>query len=256
MCGIVAYCGNAQAADILVAGLQRLEYRGYDSAGVAIIQKSEDSGGKQESKRQKSAAPKADGAEATIKICKQAGKVANLAKACENSDVKGTLGIAHTRWATHGPPTDRNSHPHVSCDGKIAVVHNGIVENFAALKTKLEGLGYKMASDTDTELIAHLIYDVRKKKAMPLEEAVRQALTQVHGAFGLGVVCADEPDILIGARRGSPLILGIGDDEYVLASDASAVIERTRRELAATKRELETKFNAGMENAAVGQNTQ
>jgi glucosamine--fructose-6-phosphate aminotransferase (isomerizing) len=229
MCGIVAYCGNAQAADILVAGLQRLEYRGYDSAGVAIIQKSEDSGGKQESKRQKSAAPKADGAEAKIKICKQAGKVANLAKACENSDVKGTLGIAHTRWATHGPPTDRNSHPHVSCDGKIAVVHNGIVENFAALKTKLEGLGYKMASDTDTELIAHLIYDVRKKKAMPLEEAVRQALTQVHGAFGLGVVCADEPDILIGARRGSPLILGIGDDEYILASDASAVIERTRR---------------------------
>ena len=276
MCGIVAYCGNAQAADILVAGLQRLEYRGYDSAGVAIIQKSEDSG-EAPTKRQKSAAPKASEGGAKIKICKQAGKVANLAKACENSDVKGTLGIAHTRWATHGPPTDRNSHPHVSCDGKIAVVHNGIVENFAALKKKLQDLGYKMQSDTDTELIAHLIYDVRKqtqsrlmverrpsagpgfasggpgvgegkphsavgsaqvargrrhaphrpapldtapprlpvcrKKAMPLEEAVRQALTQVHGAFGLGVVCSDEPDVLIGARRGSPLILGIGDDE-------------------------------------------
>ena len=162
MCGIVAYCGNAQAADILVAGLQRLEYRGYDSAGVAIIQKSEDSG-EAPTKRQKSAAPKASEGGAKIKICKQAGKVANLAKACENSDVKGTLGIAHTRWATHGPPTDRNSHPHVSCDGKIAVVHNGIVENFAALKKKLQDLGYKMQSDTDTELIAHLIYDVRKQ---------------------------------------------------------------------------------------------
>ena len=165
MCGIVAYCGNAQAAEILVAGLQRLEYRGYDSAGVAIIQKGDENSAKPDSKRQKSAAPKATEGEAKIKICKQAGKVANLAKACENSDVSGTLGIAHTRWATHGPPTDRNSHPHVSCDGKIAVVHNGIVENFSALKTKLESQGYKMQSDTDTELIAHLIYDVKQQTA-------------------------------------------------------------------------------------------
>jgi len=226
MCGIVAYLGAAEAKDILVAGLQRLEYRGYDSAGVAIMQTGGEA--KHDSKRQRSAAASKSG-EASIKVVKQAGKVANLKKACDSTDTAGSIGIAHTRWATHGPPTDRNSHPHCSVDGKIAVVHNGIVENFAALKTKLEGLGYKMASDTDTELIAHLIYDVRKQKAMPLEEAVRQALTQVHGAFGLGVICSDEPDILIGARRGSPLILGIGEDEYVLASDASAVIERTRR---------------------------
>jgi glucosamine--fructose-6-phosphate aminotransferase (isomerizing) len=182
---------------------------------------------KHDSKRQRGAAAKEAGPH--IKVVKQQGKVANLKKACEGGGVESTLGIAHTRWATHGPPSDRNSHPHCSIDGKIAVVHNGIVENFQALKTDLERKGYKMASDTDTELIAHLIFEVRKQKMMPMEEAVRQALTQVHGAFGLAILSADEPDILIGARRGSPLILGIGDDEYVLASDASAVIERTRR---------------------------
>ena len=163
MCGIVAYLGAAEAKDILVAGLQRLEYRGYDSAGVAIMQTGGEA--KHDSKRQRSAAASKSG-EAAIKVVKQAGKVANLKKACDSTDTTGSIGIAHTRWATHGPPTNRNSHPHCSVDGKIAVVHNGIVENFAALKTKLEGLGYKMASDTDTELIAHLIYDVRKQSTL------------------------------------------------------------------------------------------
>ena len=203
MCGIFGYLGHQEALPILVEGLRRLEYRGYDSTGVAVN----------------------DGN--SIQTYKTVGRVADL-KAILPAEVRGSLGIAHTRWATHGPPTDRNSHPHLSCDGKIAVVHNGIVENFAALKTKLEGLGYKMQSDTDTELIAHLIYDVRKKKAMPLEEAVRQALTQVHGAFGLGVVSSDDPDILIGARRGSPLILGIGEDfeRFVKARDDQIVAPR------------------------------
>ena len=139
------------------------------------------------------------------------------------------MGIAHTRWATHGPPTDANAHPHISQDGLLAVVHNGIVENFKALREELVRKGYTMRSDTDTELIAHLISDVRRQKWMPLEEAVRQAMTQVHGAFGIAVMCADEPEMMIGARKGSPLILGIGSDEYILASDAAAVIERTKQ---------------------------
>ena len=231
MCGIVAYLGAAQAKDILVSGLQRLEYRGYDSAGLAVMQQTAQPPAAAEpvhspTKRQRSSNA---GSGHRIKVVKAAGKVSNLAKACESPDVAGSLGIAHTRWATHGPPTDRNAHPHMSADGKLAVVHNGIVENFVALRAELTRKGYTMASDTDTELIAHLISDVRKQRPMPLEEAVRQALTQVHGAFGLAVLSSDEPDLLIGARKGSPLILGIGDDEYLLASDASAFLERTRR---------------------------
>jgi glucosamine--fructose-6-phosphate aminotransferase (isomerizing) len=227
MCGIVAYMGPAQCKDILVNGLQRLEYRGYDSAGIAVMKEGAGEA-KHDAKRQRGGASKPE-AGAHIKVVKQQGKVSNLKKACDGGGVESTLGIAHTRWATHGPPSDRNSHPHCSVDGKIAVVHNGIVENFQALKTDLERKGYKMASDTDTELIAHLIHEVRRQKMMPMEEAVRQALTQVHGAYGLGIICSDEPDILIGCRRGSPLILGIGEDEYLLGSDASAIVERTRR---------------------------
>uniref|UniRef100_A0A7S0P2V0 glutamine--fructose-6-phosphate transaminase (isomerizing) n=1 Tax=Calcidiscus leptoporus TaxID=127549 RepID=A0A7S0P2V0_9EUKA len=165
-----------------------------------------------------------------IKVVKTAGKVSTLSTACErDSETSGTLGIAHTRWATHGPPNDVNAHPHLSTDGSLAVVHNGIIENFRALRSELIRKGYTMRSETDTELIAHLISDIRSKQWMPLEEAVRQALSQVQGAFGIAVLAADEPHKLVGARKGSPLILGIGDDEYLLASDASAVIERTRR---------------------------
>ena len=164
-----------------------------------------------------------------ISVVKCAGKVSNLTSACSEENSAGTMGIAHTRWATHGPPTDVNAHPHISEDGTLAVVHNGIVENFTALRAELQRKGYTMRSDTDTELIAHLISDVRRQKWMPFEEAVRQAMTQVHGAYGIAVMCADEPDMLIGARKGSPLILGIGTYEYILASDAAAVIERTKQ---------------------------
>ena len=213
MCGIVAYMGASEAKDILVGGLQRLEYRGYDSAGLAVMQQAVGSAPgdvAHDAKRRRSVSTSSS---YHIKVVKTAGKVANLAKACESPDVAGSMGIAHTRWATHGPPTDRNAHPHVSSDGTLAIVHNGIVENFVALKAELKRKGYTMVSDTDTELIAHLISDVRKQQPMPVEEAVRQALTQVHGAFGLAVLSSDEPDRLIGARKGSPLILGIGEDE-------------------------------------------
>jgi len=154
---------------------------------------------------------------------------ANLTNSCSPENSSGTLGIAHTRWATHGPPNDVNAHPHISHDGKLAVVHNGIIENFKSLRAELQRKGYVMRSETDTELIAHLITDVRKGTSLPLEEAVRQALRLVSGAFGIAVIHEEEPDLLIGARKGSPLILGIGVDEYILASDASAVIERTKQ---------------------------
>ena len=250
MCGIVAYLGKAQAKEILLGGLQRLEYRGYDSAGLAVVQPSEgsassvavagaivnpplgvargemkplDRDSSTEIKRRRTMGVH------RISVVKRAGKVSNLTSACSQDNSAGTLGIAHTRWATHGPPNDVNAHPHISHDGQLAVVHNGIVENFSSLRAELQRKGYVMRSDTDTELIAHLIDDVRKAKWMPLEEAVRQALSQVEGAFGICVLAADEPDLLIGARKGSPLILGIGADEYILASDASAVVERTKQ---------------------------
>ena len=236
MCGIVAYIGKAQAKDILISGLQRLEYRGYDSAGLAVMQVSATAGtaagGSQEPspdgtgvKRRRTGI----GGGHRISVVKKAGKVANLTTACSSENSAGTLGIAHTRWATHGPPNDVNAHPHISADGTLAVVHNGIVENFSSLRAELQRKGYVMRSETDTELIAHLITDVRSASWLPLEEAVRQALSQVHGAFGLAVIATDEPDRLIGARKGSPLILGIGKDEYILASDAAAVIERTKQ---------------------------
>ena len=247
-CGIVAYLGKAQAKAILLSGLARLEYRGYDSAGLAVMQydtenknnttaadspeggpsdapKISPSGGSGGVKRRRSVS----GSGHRISVVKRTGKVSNLSTACSEENSAGTMGIAHTRWATHGPPTDVNAHPHISHDGTLAVVHNGIVENFKALRAELERKGYTMLSDTDTELIAHLISDVRRQKWMPLEEAVRQAMTQVHGAYGIAVMCADEPDMLIGARKGSPLILGIGQDEFILASDAAAVIERTKQ---------------------------
>jgi glucosamine--fructose-6-phosphate aminotransferase (isomerizing) len=215
MCGIVAYLGNAQAKEILLSGLARLEYRGYDSAGLAVMQVTAGAGAVVEPSGEQSneAKRRRTSSGHRISVVKRAGKVSDLSAACSTDNSAGTLGIAHTRWATHGPPNDKNAHPHISHDGQLAVVHNGIVENFTSLRAELQRKGYVMRSDTDTELIAHLITDVRKAKWMPLEEAVRQALSQVTGAFGLAVIAADEPDLLIGARRGSPLILGIGADE-------------------------------------------
>jgi len=222
MCGIVAYLGNDHATPFLVGGLKRLEYRGYDSAGVALLV-----GGSSK-----------DGAH--FEVVKRAGKVANLESVLPShtNGSRPTIGIAHTRWATHGPPTDINAHPHLSQNGRIAVVHNGVIENYAALREQLTRKGYTPISQTDTELFAHLIEDVQRTGGLPLDAVVRQALTQVQGAFGIAVLSLDDPDTLIGARRGSPLIMGVSDpnaeeheQSFFLASDASAVVEHTRHVL-------------------------
>ena len=210
MCGIIAYLGHRAVTEILVNGLRRMEYRGYDSAGVGVI----------------------DGNSGALKVVKRVGKVINLEKALLNQPVNGTLGIAHTRWATHGAPSDLNSHPHCNASSSIAVCHNGIIENYASLKTDLQSRGYIFQSETDTEVLAHLIDEVRKADEwMSLTDAVGMALKQVRGTFGVCVVDRNDPDVLVGARQGSPLILGIGEegDEYFLASDASAIVQYTNK---------------------------
>jgi glutamine---fructose-6-phosphate transaminase (isomerizing) len=204
MCGIVGYIGNREASEILVKGLRRLEYRGYDSAGVAIVN-------------------------GTLDIRKKKGKVDELANLLEQRPAPGTLGIGHTRWATHGAPSDLNAHPHVDTEGRFALVHNGIIENYGAIRKSLKAKGYEFKSETDTEALVHLVDDVRKSTGLPLDEAVRQALTQVVGTYGVVVVSEDDPDMIIAARKGSPLILGIGEGEYFVASDASPLIEHTRQ---------------------------
>lgn len=203
MCGIVGYIGFREAMPILLDGLKRLEYRGYDSAGISVI-----SGRKLETAR-------------------ASGKISELEGILKQQPMHGFLGIGHTRWATHGAPTERNAHPHVSFDGKIAVVHNGIIENYAALKAKLVEEGIEFKSDTDTEVVAHLIARFYQGD---LKKAVLQALAKLEGAFGLAIVCSDQPDVLIGARRGSPLIFGIDEDnEFYLASDVSALVNYTQK---------------------------
>jgi len=211
MCGIVAYLGRKAAQPILVEGLKRLEYRGYDSAGVAVLD---------------------DG---SIRVTKTRGRISALEEILDEPRSCDTLGIAHTRWATHGQPNTVNAHPHLDWTGKIAVVHNGIIENYAALRTWLQNEGVTFRSETDTEVIANLIgyiYANESETAMTddqnaFEWAVQQALRKLHGTFGLAILCADFPDTLIGAKRGSPLILGVGDAEYILASDAAAIVEHT-----------------------------
>ena len=203
MCGIVGYIGDQGAEPLLMEGLQRLEYRGYDSAGLAIV----------------------DGG---LAVRKQRGKVGQL-KAVLNGGLPGTLGIGHTRWATHGFPNDLNAHPHTNAAGDFALVHNGIIENYTALRERLKRKGYAFRSETDTEALVHLIDDVWKTTGLPLEEAIRQALTQVVGTYGIAVVSAADPDLLIGARKGSPLILGVGEGEYYLASDAAPLVGHTRQ---------------------------
>lgn len=201
MCGIVGYVGDRIATPMLLEGLKRLEYRGYDSAGVAIM-----NGNGVETRR-------------------AAGKIARLEAAIAEDPPQGTMGIAHTRWATHGPPTEMNAHPHASQNGKIAVVHNGIIENATALKSGLEARGYVFKSDTDTEVLAHLI---EVAYAGNLEAAVIEALRQCDGTYGLAAITSDEKDKIVAARKGSPLLIGVGDGEYFIASDASAVLAHTR----------------------------
>ena len=205
MCGIVGYIGTKQAKDLLLTGLHRLEYRGYDSAGLAVV--SEDG----------------------LQVSKKEGKVDALERQVEGDAMVGTLGIGHTRWATHGHPNDKNAHPHVSGGGDFALVHNGIIENYNTIRSRLRDKGYVFESDTDTEALVHLIDDVQRRTGLPLEEAVRQALTQVVGAYGIALVSAEDPDLLIVARNGSPLILGVGDGEYFVGSDAAPLVEHTRQ---------------------------
>ena len=205
MCGIVGYVGPQEAAPILLEGLRRLEYRGYDSAGVAILN------GK------------------GVETIKRSGKIVELAEALDQERPKGTCGIAHTRWATHGAPNQVNAHPHLSMDEDIAVVHNGIIENARALKTKLTALGFKFRSETDTETVVHLIDHAFKLGAKTLEDAVAAALLEVEGAYGIAVISSRDPGKIVVARHGSPLLLGIGKDgEYLVGSDAAAVVAHTR----------------------------
>jgi len=201
MCGIVGYVGPRQATPILLEGLRRLEYRGYDSAGVAV-QNGRGFG-----------------------VVKLAGRVAGLCHQLETEPLSGTSGIAHTRWATHGAPTQRNAHPHVDCHGRIALVHNGIIENAGTLREALARAGHQFTTDTDTETLVHLIEDA---PGATLEARVNSALDHVEGTYGLAVISADEPGKLVAARRGSPVLLGIGEDEFFVASDASAVLAHTR----------------------------
>ena len=202
MCGIVGYIGQNEALPILVGGLKKLEYRGYDSSGVALIE---------------------DG---KIETVRASGKIAALEDKLKTKPLHGHVGIAHTRWATHGAPTEQNAHPHQSFDGKISIVHNGIIENYAILKKKLQAEGVEFKSETDTEVVAHLIARYYKGN---LKEAVLKAISKIEGTFGLAVICKDEPGTMIGARRGSPLILGIGQNEFYLASDVSAIIMHTQK---------------------------
>ncbi len=202
MCGIIGYVGKKDAVPILLEGLHRMEYRGYDSAGIAIL------------------------AHDGVIVEKTAGKIALLEKKVKDVLPSGTTGIAHTRWATHGEPTTENAHPHLDCTGKIAVIHNGIIENFTVLKSKLLDEGHVFTTETDTEVLAHLI---EKYYEGNLEEAVGSALSLVEGTYGIAVICADSPGKIVGARKGSPLVVGVGKNEYFLASDVAAMLRHTKQ---------------------------
>jgi glutamine---fructose-6-phosphate transaminase (isomerizing) len=203
MCGIVAYIGPREACPILIKGLHRLEYRGYDSAGVAILN-------------------------SELKLFKSKGKVSDLEMMIEGKDLTGTIGIAHTRWATHGEPNDVNAHPHFSYSKDLAIIHNGIIENYAPLKSELIKRGYSFVSETDTEVLIHLIEDIQLNEHVTVSEAVQIALNQVVGAYAIVVIDKNDPDTLVVARKGSPLVVGIGDGEFFVASDATPIVEYTR----------------------------
>ncbi len=203
MCGIVGYIGYRDAYPIIIKGLHRLEYRGYDSAGISLLDKE-------------------------LKVYKKAGKVIDLENFVKDLDLKATIGMGHTRWATHGAPSDRNSHPHSSGDRKLTIIHNGIIENYGILKETLINKGHVFKSDTDTEVLIHLIEDIRNETGMDLREAVRVALTKVIGAYAIVIMSEDEPDLLIAARKGSPMVIGVGKGEYFIASDATPIVEYTK----------------------------
>lgn len=206
MCGIVGYIGAQEAYPILIKGLHRLEYRGYDSAGVALLN---DAG--------------------ELNVFKTKGKVENLEKYCQGKDISGSVGIAHTRWATHGEPSDVNAHPHYSQNETLALIHNGIIENYQSLKELLLTKGYTFKSETDTEVLVQLIEYVKEENNLTLFEAVQQALSQVVGAYAIGIIERNNPNLLVTARKGSPLVIGVGEGEYFLGSDASPIIEYTKQ---------------------------
>ena len=217
MCGIVGYCGPKCATNILLDGLKRLEYRGYDSAGIAVEQGS------------------------GIVVAKRTGKIQDL-RSVVPDDFAGNCGIGHTRWATHGGVTDANAHPHCDASGKVAVVHNGIIENYMQLKARLTGEGYVFKSETDSEVLPHLIAYYYEGD---LEKAVRSALRQIKGTYGIAVLHADEPGRIVGARNGSPLVVGIGEGEMLLASDVTAMIAHTKQVVYMEDGEIVSMTNAG-----------
>ena len=204
MCGIVGYTGPRQAYPIILKGLKRLEYRGYDSSGVALLNNGE------------------------LNVYKKKGKVAELEESLVGAKLDAHIGIGHTRWATHGEPNDRNAHPHSSASGRLAIIHNGIIENYAQLKTELLNKGYTFTSDTDTEVLLNFIEDIQKNSDSTVEEALRIALKRVTGAYCILLLDREDPDTIIAARKGSPLVIGIGKGEHFLASDASPIIEYTK----------------------------
>ncbi|MEM7550705.1 MAG: glutamine--fructose-6-phosphate transaminase (isomerizing) [Bacteroidota bacterium] len=203
MCGIVAYKGKKEALPVIIKGLKRLEYRGYDSAGVALLN-------------------------GDLNIFKKRGKVIDLEAHINGSDISGTVGMGHTRWATHGEPNDENAHPHFSSSKNLAIIHNGIIENYSSLKKELENKGHIFESDTDTEVFIHFIEDIQKNNNCSLPEAVRLALNKVIGAYAIVILSKNDPDLMIAARKGSPLVIGLGKDEFYLASDATPIIEYTK----------------------------
>jgi glucosamine--fructose-6-phosphate aminotransferase (isomerizing) len=203
MCGIVGYIGYRDAYPIIIKGLHRLEYRGYDSAGIALIDND-------------------------LKVYKKAGKVSDLENFVKDVNLAGTVGMGHTRWATHGAPSDRNSHPHSSGDRRLTIIHNGIIENYAAIKEALIARGHEFKSDTDTEVLIHLIEDIKQVTGLNLQESVRIALNRVVGAYAIVIMSADDPDMLIAARKGSPMVIGVGKGEYFIASDATPIVEYTK----------------------------
>ena len=203
MCGIVAYVGPREATPVIIKGLKRLEYRGYDSAGIALIEDSR------------------------LSVFKKKGKVQELESLVESRNLHSRVGIGHTRWATHGEPNDANAHPHFSSSGKLAIIHNGIIENYASIKTDLTNKGYQFRSDTDSEVFIYFIEDIQKRNSCSLEEAVRLALQKVVGAYAIVIISQENPNTLIAARKGSPLVVGVGKNEYFMASDATPIIEYT-----------------------------
>src|ERR1700745_96273 len=209
MCGIVGYVGNKQVVPLIIDGLRKLEYRGYDSAGIAVVNEDH-----------------------KLQIRRAEGKLRNLEETIRLKPLDGTYGIGHTRWATHGRPTEENAHPHRDCTGKIVVVHNGIVENYLSLKKKLTEEGHKFTTETDTEIIAHLVEKYSKTTGnghrVSLEDAVRQTVKQLSGVFALAVISTDEPNKIVAARNGPPTVIGLGDDEYFVASDVPALLQHTR----------------------------